>query len=156
MPKGSTINTRLLRRIMGNIQRYTANNLSELMDKIAKNSIGLDDYINQVWGTTAQTYPPYNIVQHSNHESSLEIALAGFKKKEVKVYTEHGKLHVEGKKDEKKESEYVHRGMAQRSFERSWQLSDDVEITKVTFEDGLLTVELGKIVPEHHARKEYL
>ena len=156
MPKGFTIYTRLQRRNMGNIQRYTANNLSELMDKIAKNSIGLDDYINQVWGTTAQTYPPYNIVQHSNHESSLEIALAGFKKKEVKVYTEHGKLHVEGKKEEKKESEYVHRGMAQRSFERSWQLSEDVEITKVTFEDGLLTIELGKIVPEHHARKEYL
>ena len=141
---------------MANIQRYTANNLSELMDKIARNSIGLDSYIDQVWGTTAQTYPPYNIVQHSNHESSLEIALAGFKKKEVKVYTEHGKLYVEGKKEEKKESEYVHRGMAQRSFERSWQLSDDVEITKVTFEDGLLTVELGKVVPEHHARKEYL
>ena len=156
MPKGSTINTRLLRRIMANIQRYTANNLSELMDKIARNSIGLDSYIDQVWGTTAQTYPPYNIVQHSNHESSLEIALAGSKKKEVKVYTEHGKLHVEGKKEEKKESEYVHRGMAQRSFERSWQLSEDVEIKKVSFEDGLLTVELGKVVPEHHARKDYL
>ena len=156
MPKGSTINTRLLRRIMANIQRYTANNLSELMDKIARNSIGLDSYIDQVWGTTAQTYPPYNIVQHSNHESSLEIALAGFKKKEVKVYTEHGKLYVEGKKEEKKESEYVHRGMAQRSFERSWQLSEDVEIKKVSFEDGLLTVELGKVVPEHHARKDYL
>ena len=141
---------------MTNIQRYTANNLSELMDKIARNSIGLDSYIDQVWGTTAQTYPPYNIVQHSNHESSLEIALAGFKKKEVKVYTEHGKLYVEGKKEEKKESEYVHRGMAQRSFERSWQLSEDVEITKVTFEDGLLTVDLGKVVPEHHARKDYL
>ena len=141
---------------MSNIQRYTANNLSELMDKIARNSIGLDSYIDQVWGTTAQTYPPYNIVQHSNHESSLEIALAGFKKKEVKVYTEHGKLHVEGKKEEKKESEYVHRGMAQRSFERSWQLSEDVEIKKVVFEDGLLTVELGKVVPEHHARKDYL
>tara|TARA_B100001287_G_scaffold66911_1_gene54724 strand:- start:517 stop:942 length:426 start_codon:yes stop_codon:yes gene_type:complete len=141
---------------MTNIQRYTANNLSELMDKIARNSIGLDSYIDQVWGTTAQTYPPYNIVQHNNHESSLEIALAGFKKKEVKVYTEHGKLYVEGKKEEKKESEYVHRGMAQRSFERSWQLSEDVEITKVTFEDGLLTVDLGKVVPEHHARKDYL
>ena len=141
---------------MANIQRYTANNLSELMDKIARNSIGLDSYIDQVWGTTAQTYPPYNIVQHSNHESSLEIALAGFKKKEVKVYTEHGKLYVEGKKEVKKESEYVHRGMAQRSFERSWQLSEDVEIKKVSFEDGLLTVELGKVVPEHHARKDYL
>ena len=126
------------------------------MDKIAKNSIGLDSYIDQVWGTTAQTYTPYNIVQHRNHESSLEIALAGFKKKEVKVYTEHGKLYVEGKKEEKKESEYVHRGMAQRSFERSWQLSEDVEIKKVSFEDGLLTVELGKVVPEHHARKDYL
>ena len=141
---------------MTNIQRYTANNLSELMDKIARNSIGLDSYIDQVWGTTAQTYPPYNIVQHSNHESSLEIALAGFKKKEVKVYTEHGKLVVEGKKEEKKETEYVHRGMAQRSFNREWQLTDDVEIKKVTFEDGLLTVDLGKVVPEHHARKDYL
>ena len=141
---------------MTNIQRYTANNLSELMDKIARNSIGLDSYIDQVWGTTAQTYPPYNIVQHSNHESSIEIAQAGFKKKEVKVNTEHVKLHVEGKKEEKKESEYVHRGMAQRSFERSWQLSEDVEIKKVSFEDGLLTVELGKVVPEHHARKDYL
>jgi len=141
---------------MTNIQRYTANNLSELMDKIARNSIGLDSYIDQVWGTTAQTYPPYNIVQHSNHESSLEIALAGFKKKEVKVYTEHGKLVVEGKKEEKKETEYVHRGMAQRSFNREWQLTEDVEIKKVTFEDGLLTVDLGKVVPEHHARKDYL
>ncbi len=141
---------------MANIQRYTANNLSELMDKIARNSIGLDSYIDQVWGTTAQTYPPYNIVQHSNHESSLEIALAGFKKKEVKVYTEHGKLVVEGKKEEKKETEYVHRGMAQRSFNREWQLTEDVEIKKVTFEDGLLTVDLGKVVPEHHARKDYL
>ena len=141
---------------MTNIQRYRANDLAELFDKITKNSIGLDQYIDQFWGTTAQTYPPYNIVQHNNHESSLEIALAGFKKKEVKVYTEHGKLHVEGKKEEKKESEYVHRGMAQRSFERSWQLSEDVEIKKVSFEDGLLTVELGKVVPEHHARKDYL
>ena len=141
---------------MTNIQRYTANNLSELMDKIARNSIGLDSYIDQVWGTTAQTYPPYNIVQHNNHESSLEIALAGFKKKEVKVYTEHGKLVVDGKKEEKKDTEYVHRGMAQRSFNREWQLTEDVEIKKVTFEDGLLTVDLGKVGPEHHARKDYL
>ena len=142
---------------MTNLSRYHAANLPELMKVIRENGIGMDDYLNRFWDDTATSnYPPYNIVQRSNHESSLEIALAGFKKKEVKVYTEHGKLHVEGKKEEKKESEYVHRGMAQRSFERSWQLSEDVEITEVTFEDGLLTIELGKIVPEHHARKEYL
>ena len=156
MPKGSDNSHSLLKEKLMSIQRYRANDLAELFDKITKNSIGLDSYIDQFWQTTAQTYPPYNIVQHSNHESSLEIALAGFKKKEVKVYTEHGKLVVEGKKEEKKETEYVHRGMAQRSFNREWQLTEDVEIKKVTFEDGLLTVDLGKVVPEHHARKDYL
>jgi len=156
MPKGSQHQHSLLKEKHMTIQRYRANDLAELFDKITKNSIGLDQYIDQFWGTTAQTYPPYNIVQHSNHESSLEIALAGFKKKEVKVYTEHGKLVVDGKKEEKKETEYVHRGMAQRSFNREWQLTEDVEIKKVTFEDGLLTVDLGKVVPEHHARKDYL
>ena len=142
---------------MTNIQRYSASDLPELMEKIARNSIGLDDYIQQFWNTNSNAnYPPYNIVHVNNVESSLEIALAGFKKKEVKVYTEHGKLIVEGRKDEKKENEYVHRGMAQRSFKREWQLTDDVEIKEVTFEDGLLSINLGKVVPEHHARKDYL
>ena len=93
---------------MTNVHRYRAGDLGELFDKITKNSIGLDQYIDQFWQTASATYPPYNILQHSNHESSLEIALAGFKKKEVKVYTEHGKLIVEGKKEEKKDDEYVH------------------------------------------------
>ena len=135
---------------------YRAKDLAELFDKITTNSIGLDRTIQNFWESTNASYPPFNIIQENNHESTLEIALAGFKKKEVKVYTEHGKLIVEGKKDEKKENEYVHRGMAQRSFNREWQLTDDVEIKKVTFEDGLLTVDLGKVVPEHHARKDYL
>ena len=135
---------------------YRAKDLAELFDKITTNSIGLDKTIQNFWESTNVTYPPFNIIQENNHESTLEIALAGFKKKEVKVYTEHGKLIVEGRKDEKKENEYVHRGMAQRSFKREWQLTDDVEIKEVTFEDGLLSIHLGKIVPEHHARKDYL
>ena len=135
---------------------YRAKDLAELFDRITTNSIGLDRTIQNFWESTNSSYPPFNIIQENNHESTLEIALAGFKKKEVKVYTEHGKLIVEGKKEEKKENEYVHRGMAQRSFQRGWQLTDDVEIKKVTFEDGLLTVDLGKVVPEHHARKDYL
>ena len=135
---------------------YRAKDLAELFDKITTNSIGLDRTIQNFWESTNATYPPFNIIQENNHESTLEIALAGFKKKEVKVYTEHGKLVVEGKKEEKKENEYVHRGMAQRSFKREWQLTDDVEIKEVSFEDGLLSIHLGKVVPEHHARKDYL
>jgi molecular chaperone IbpA len=96
-------------------------------------------------------------VQVNNVESRLEIALAGFKKKEVQVYTEFGKLYVEGKKEESENvGEFVHKGLAQRSFQRLWTLADDTEVRSVSFDNGLLTVELGKIVPEHHTRKDYL
>ena len=144
---------------MGTLARYHAANLPELFEKISRNSIGMDDYLNRFWdevGTTSN-YPPYNLVQVNNVESRLEIALAGFKKKEVKVFTEFGKLHVEGKKEESKDvGEFVHKGLAQRSFERVWTISDDTEVRSVGFNDGLLTVELGKIVPDHHARKDFL
>ena len=158
MPKGSKFKTRLLKEtIMTNLTRYHAANLPELMEKITRNSIGMDEYLNRFWeDTTTSNYPPYNLVNVNNVESRLEIALAGFKKKEVNVYTEYGKLTVEGKKEEKEDVTYTHQGLAQRSFTRSWSLSDDVEVKDVKFADGLLTIELGKIVPEHHARKEYL
>ena len=83
--------------------------------------------------------------------------MAGFKKDELKVFTEFGKLHVEGNKEEKEtDGEYRHRGVAARSFSRVWTLSDDTEIRAVEFVDGLLVVKLGKLVPEHHARKDYI
>jgi len=143
---------------MTGITRYRAADLPQLMEKIHQNSIGLDSYLNQFFDINqSQNYPPYNLVQVSNVESRLEIALAGFKKEEVKVFTEYGKLHVKGEKEEvKKENEYLHRGMAQRSFERQWALSDDSLVKDVSFEDGLLVIVLGKVVPEHHSRKEYL
>ena len=143
---------------MNTLARYHANNLPELMEKITKNSIGLDDYLNKFWDeSTKENYPPYNLVQLNNHESKLEIALAGFKKDELQVFTEFGKLHVEGKKEESEvDGTFVHKGLAQRSFKRVWTVSDDTEIGSVKFEDGLLTVQLNKIVPEHHSRKEYL
>ena len=144
---------------MTNLTRFTASDLPELLDKISKNSIGMNEYLNRVFDLheTTSNYPPYNLIQVSNVESRLEIALAGFKKKEVNVYTQDGKLFIEGQKEDKETgTNYVHRGMAQRSFTRSWTLSDDTEIRSVTFEDGLLSVQLGKVVPEHHARKDYL
>ena len=142
---------------MNSLTRYHAANLPELFDKITKNSIGMDDYLNQFWeGTTTSNYPPYNLIQLNNVESRLEIALAGFSKKEIKVYTEYGRLVVEGNKEDTKDAEYVHRGLAQRDFSRAWTLSEDTEVREVQFKDGLLTVKLGKVIPEHHARKDYL
>ena len=143
---------------MGTLARYHAANLPELFEKISRNSIGMDDYLNRFWDEpTLSNYPPYNLIQINNVLSKLEIALAGFKKDEVKVYTEFGKLHVEGKKEESNtHGEFVHKGLAQRSFERVWTISDDTKVGSVSFDAGLLTVELGKSVPEHHARKNYL
>ena len=144
---------------MGTLARYHAANLPELFEKISRNSIGMDDYLNRFWddvGTTSN-YPPYNLIQVNNVESRLEIALAGFKKDELQVFTEFGKLYVQGKKEESKDDgEFVHKGLAQRSFTRVWTISDDTEVRGVEFTDGLLLVQLGKIVPDHHARKDYL
>ena len=140
-----------------NIQRYSAADLPPLFDKISKNSIGMDEYFDSFWNATPSNYPPYNLIHESNVLSRLEIALAGFKKKEVKVYTEYGKLTVEAEKEEKTETgSYAHKGIAARSFSRQWSLADDTEIGDVIFEDGLLTVTLKKVVPEHHARKDYI
>jgi len=144
---------------MTNLMRYTASDLPALMDRITKNSIGMDEYFDRLFNLheTTSNYPPYNLVQISNVESHLEIALAGFKKEEVHAFTEYGKLFVEGQKsDSESDRTFIHKGLAQRSFKRAWTLSDDTEVSRVTFEDGLLRIELKKIVPEHHQRKDYL
>ena len=125
---------------MNTLARYTASDLPALLDKISKNSIGMNEYLNRVFDLheTTTNYPPYNLIQISNVESLIEIALAGFKEKEVNVYTQDGKLFVEGEKEDK-----------------AWTLSDDTEVRSVDFEDGLLKISLGRIVPTHHQRKNW-
>ena len=142
-----------------NLARYHAANLPDLMEKISRNSIGMDEYLNRFWDgvDTTSNYPPYNIIEINNVESRLEVALAGFKKDELKVFTEFGKLHVQGTKEKQEDDRtFSHRGVAARDFSRVWSLSDDTEIRGVEFTDGLLVVQLGKIVPDHHARKDYI
>jgi len=143
---------------MGNLTRYTTADLPALLDRINRNSIGMDEYFNRLFSLheTTSNYPPYNLVTVSNVESRLELALAGFKKKQVNVYTQDGKLFVEGQREDgESNTDYVHRGVAQRSFTRSWTLSDETEVRSVTFEDGLLSITLGKVVPEAHKRKDW-
>ena len=140
------------------INRYNATNVDQLFDRINKNSIGMDEYFDRLFTLheTPTNYPRYNLVTVSNVESRLELALAGFKKKQVNVYTQDGKLFVEGQREDGETgTEYVHRGVAQRSFTRAWTLSDETEVRSVSFEDGLLSITLGRIVPQHHQRKDW-
>ena len=103
---------------------------------------------------TTSNYPPYNLIQLNNVESLLEIALAGFNKKEIKVYTEYGRLIVEGNKEDTKDAEYVHRGLAFK--ETSAELGHYQKIQKserFNLKMDFLPLSWVKVVPEHHARK---
>lgn len=141
---------------MSVLSRYNSANINQLMERLQKNTIGMDDYFDRVFGVEAQSYPPYNLVQVNEDESQLEMALAGFTDQEVKVYTEKGNLVVEGKKAQADDREYVHRGMAQRSFTRTWSISEDTEVSNVTFDNGLLVVTLTRVVPEARKKRFFL
>ena len=140
---------------MSLLQRYNTANINQLMERIQRNAIGLDSYFDNILGTEVVNYPPYNLIAVTEDESRLELALAGFSEKEVSVYTERGKLVIQGNKEDKGDVTYYHRGLAQRSFTREWTISDDTEVGNVEFVDGLLSVTLKKIVPESH-KKKYL
>ena len=143
---------------MGDLTRYNAANMNQLLERINRNSIGMDEYFDRLFTLheTTTNYPPYNLISVSDTESRLELALAGFKKEQVNVYTQDGKLFIEGKREDgETETNYVHRGVAQRSFTRSWTMAEDTEVRSVKFEEGLLTIEMGRVVPEHHIRKDW-
>ena len=127
-----------------------------LMD-IQRNSIGLDEWFKR-FDTAFEThtnYPPYNLIKESSVDFRLEIALAGYKKEDIEVTTEWNKLFIEAKKVSDTDDEYLHQGLAKRAFTRSWTLSDDVEVKDVSFENGLLTIKLNRVIPEHQKKKVY-
>jgi len=140
---------------MNTLVQYNTGNIEKFLNDVEKYSIGMDEWFHR-FGALHQTesnYPPYNVIKESNTEFRLELALAGFKKNQITVYTENNKLFIEGEKELDSGKEYVHHGLAQRAFNRSWTISDDVEVKEVTFDHGLLSVKLVKIVPEHQKKK---
>ncbi len=141
---------------MSTLARYNSANINQLMDRLQRNTIGMDNYFDHLFTHEAQNYPPYNVVKIDDDHSYLELALAGFKKDEVKVYTEKGNLVVEGSREGTDGREYVHRGLAQRNFTRSWSISEDTEVSDVTFENGLLVVKLDRVIPESRKRRYLL
>lgn len=97
----------------------------------------------------AQTYPPYNIERLSETEYRITMAVAGFTQDELKIEVKESALSVKGdKKPEDKERQFLHRGIAQRGFERRFQLADHVEVKGADLKDGLLHVDLVRNLPE--------
>ena len=103
---------------------------------------------------TNTNYPPYNIVKHDAENFSIELALAGFDKKDITISKEKNVLLIEGKQKDGDELEYVHRGLASRSFKRTFTLADDIVVKGADMKNGNLSVSLERIIPEEDKPQE--
>ena len=144
--------------------KMTSKDLS-IFNSLRPFSIGFDDMFDQFEnmlgnGNLAMqsNYPPYNIRKTGNDKYSIEVALAGFSKKDVEVEFEDNLLTVRTKQVNKSEDknvngEILHKGISQRQFARSFTIADDVKVNGAELKDGLLTISCEKIIPEHKKKK---
>ena len=111
---------------------------------------------NQVGGYLYNAYPPHNLVEDSDGKYTIELATAGFNKEELEVKTESDKLTISGKKlKEEDDKKIVHKGIARRPFSKSFILAEDVVVNDASFSDGMLTINLQKVIPEEKKEKVY-
>jgi molecular chaperone IbpA len=119
-----------------------------------RSTVGFDRLFNLLdssTGSEAQTYPPYNIERTGEDAYRITMAVAGFGEADLTVEAKENTLTVKGEKKaeaEKKESEFLYRGIGARAFERRFQLADHVEVKGANLENGLLHVDLVRVVPE--------
>lgn len=109
--------------------------------------VGFDDFFDSIDYNYRETYPPYNIRKKADDKYILEIAVAGFRRRDLDVSLDNNTLVVEGMRDTS-ENEYIHKGMSTRSFKRTWSLARYMEVDKADFEDGILKLELKRNLPE--------
>ena len=145
---------------MTGLRKFGTKDLGAIVDAAERYSVGLDDIFYRLhsygMGTVNEAYPPYNLVKESEVKWRIEMALAGWDKDEFEVSTESNVLLVRSKSAKSKgEEEYMHRGVATRTFARGFNLADDVEIEGVEFTNGMLVIKLQKIVPDHQKLKVY-
>lgn len=123
--------------------------------------LGFDDSFNKLMGLRndlnkhISNYPPYNIKKLDDNDFQLEFAIAGFEKEDIKVSVDNGKLHVSGvMTDEKEDTEYLHKGIATRSFSSTFALGEHVEVEEAKVDNGLLKIRVKKYIPKHLQPKE--
>lgn len=94
-------------------------------------------------------YPPHNIVRVSDDEYLIELAVVSFKQKDISIKVQDGFLEIKGNRPQKREQDlYVHKGISGRSFDRTFRLSEHVEVKGADLNDGLLTIHLERVLPE--------
>ena len=120
-----------------------------------KNSVGIDrlfdTMMNRIEHSNSSTnYPPYNIIKIDDDNYKIEVAVAGFTKGEIDVQTHDGQLIITGDKQDQEDEDgnYLHNGISNRKFLRTFELSDYVEVASAEVKDGILSVQLERNVPD--------
>ena len=138
------------------------NKAISIFNQLRPLSVGYDDVFdhfesmfNHQYDSISQpNYPPYNIVKTGKYNYDIQVALAGYGKKDVDVSFENSVLTIKSVKDEaEKEVEdndgVLHKGIAKRMFSKSFTIAEDVEIKGAELKDGLLSVSMERVIPEH-------
>ena len=134
---------------------HTPLNFGDL-EKILGFSVGFDSMFDR-WESAfsvegnRSSYPPYNIRREGDEKYFIELAIAGLKEDDLEVSLQSQVLNIRSKKENSGSEEntnYVHRGIAKRQFEREFTLSDDIVVKGCDLTNGMLTIELEKIIPE--------
>ena len=142
------------------------NKALSIFNRLRPVSVGFDsifDHFGSMWdddfmSDIQPSYPPYNIVKSGKNTYDIEVALAGFNKKDINVEVENGMLTIETKKEDKESSkkedgEVIHKGISKRYFKRSFTIANDVKVKGAELKDGLLKVSMERVVPEHRKAK---
>ena len=117
--------------------------------QISRALVGFDQYFNNP-RLQNSNYPPHNIVKYSDSAYAIEVAVAGFTKDEITVEVDQAQLVVRGVQStaDTDSKEYLHRGLASRDFEQSWTLAEYMEVKGAEVKDGMLIVQIERIVPD--------
>lgn len=118
-----------------------------------RNSVGFDRLASLLDNATRSAsvsngYPPYNIEMIEDNRYAVTLAVAGFDRSELELKVENGVLTVAGKKSREDTGQYLHQGIANRAFERKFNLADHIEVTAAELNNGMLTIQLVKEIPE--------
>ena len=145
--------------------KHMKNNLS-IFNNLRPITVGFDDMFDHFehmmddsfFGRSVANFPPYNIVKTGENTYDVELALAGFNKKDIEVEYKENQLTVKSKKQEKQEEtdedgNVIHRGISKRMFSKSFTIANDVEVKGAELKDGLLKVSMERIIPEHKKAK---
>ena len=136
------------------------NRAISIFNQLRPYSVGFDSvfdhfgrmFEDDMFDVSVPNYPPYNIVKFKANQYNIEVALAGYNKKDIDVLYEDNMLTIktaDKKEDKKTEGENIYKGIAQRMFKKSFTIADDVEVKGAELKDGLLIVSLEKIIPDH-------